>query len=179
MTIKEFGVLVDVLKTFYPKENLFPTEEAVTLWYGFLKDLDYPVVSSVIQKWVSTNKWSPSIAEIREQAVMVEYGNVLSWGEAWQTVVDAIHHYGHYQIDKALASLDPITLKAVNCLDFERLCASTNQDVDRANFRMIYDELVKREMEDAQTPPAVRERIASLTKSISEKLAPGIEEKHG
>lgn len=64
MTEQEFAKFAMGLKTYYPRENLLPNRPAMELWYRQLQDLPYEVAETALNKWVSTNKWSPSIAEI-------------------------------------------------------------------------------------------------------------------
>jgi len=44
------------------------TPEKVELWYECLNDLDYTETKAVITKLAQTNKYPPSIAEIRQAA---------------------------------------------------------------------------------------------------------------
>ena len=64
MTKQEFSMYAMALRTFYPKEKLLQTKEAMELWYQLLKDLPYAKAESDLIKWAQYNKWSPSIAEI-------------------------------------------------------------------------------------------------------------------
>ena len=41
MTFKEFGYIADAIKTYFPRDNVLPTEHAMSLWYDGLKDLPY------------------------------------------------------------------------------------------------------------------------------------------
>lgn len=68
MTAKEFGILADAIKTYFPRDNVLPTENAMRLWYSELKDLPYQVAQTALRKYVATNKFAPTIADIREQA---------------------------------------------------------------------------------------------------------------
>ena len=65
MTRSEFAVLVKALRTYYPRQLLLPNEEALTLWYDQLLDLDYKATAAGLKKWVAKERWSPSIADIR------------------------------------------------------------------------------------------------------------------
>lgn len=67
MTKQEFGRFVMALKTYYPRESaLLPNSQSIELWFNQLKDLDYITAEKALNKWVKENKWSPSIAEIRQ-----------------------------------------------------------------------------------------------------------------
>lgn len=171
MTEKEFSFLALALISYYPKEkNLLPTDEAIELWYYQLKDLDYKVAEAAINKWAATNKWSPTIADIRETAASISQGELPEWGEAWQEVTLAIKRFGSYRAGEALKSLSPLTKKAVERLGYMQLCASENIAADRANFRMIYESLAEREKKQAQLPEGLKQLIGQMQQ---EKLLEG------
>lgn len=64
----EFTNIVKAIRTYYPKETILPNDEAMTLWYDQLQDLDYKATAAGLKKWVAKERWSPSIADIREMA---------------------------------------------------------------------------------------------------------------
>ena len=151
MTKKEFAIFASALRTYYPREKLLPNEQAMELWFNQLQDLPYDIATLTLNKWVATNKWSPSIADIREQAAGITHGTPRDWGEAWQEVLKAIRQYGSYQEKEALESMDETTRRVVNRLGFRNICASEEIQVDRANFRMIYEQEIQREKQEPQT----------------------------
>ena len=67
MTKQEFGKFAMAIKTYYPREtSLLPNNQSMELWFRQLQDLDYKTAERALNKWVSKNKWSPTIAEIRK-----------------------------------------------------------------------------------------------------------------
>ena len=64
MTKQEFSMYAMALRTFYPREKLLQTQEAMELWYQMLKDIPYAKAQADLIEWAKYNKWSPSIAEI-------------------------------------------------------------------------------------------------------------------
>lgn len=163
MTEKEFSFIAMALVSYYPKEkNLLSTDEAVELWYFQLKDLDYKVAEAALNKWAATNKWSPTIADLRETATSISFGELPDWGEAWEQVTLAIRRYGSYRAGEALNSLSPLAKKTVERLGYLQLCASENIAADRANFRMIYEQLAQREKTQAQLPESLKVLIAQM-----------------
>ena len=168
MDKKEFALFASALRTYYPKEKLLPNEQAMQLWFSQLQDIPYDVAEVTLNKWVATNKWSPSIADIREQAIEVSYGAGKDWGEAWQDVLRAIRYYGSYQELEALENLDETTRKVVKRLGFRNLCFSEDISVDRANFRMIYEQQAQRDKQDAQLPPRLKALINNMPNLIEE-----------
>lgn len=168
MNKKEFAIIASALRTYYPKENLLPNEQAMQLWFNQLNDIPYKVAEVTLNKWVATNKWSPSIADIREQAAGITQGEAKEWGDAWQEVLRAISKYGSYREDEALASLDDTTRTVVRRLGFRNLCFSEEIQVDRANFRMIYEQQLHRDKQDAQLPPKLKALISNMPMLLEE-----------
>lgn len=152
MTRQEFATFAMALKTYYPREALLPNQPAMELWYRELEDIPYKVAEAALRKWVATNKWSPSIAEIREITTTIQYGEQLTWGEAWERALNAVRRYGSYNRQAALDSLDPLTRKCVENIGYMDLCMSENIMVERAHFQKIFEVYSKRAETDKRLP---------------------------
>ena len=159
---REFAKFCMALKTYYPREQLLPNNESMELWYGQLQDISFDLAEAVLNKWVATNKWSPSIADIRELAAEITNPTVREWGDGWQDVLRAVSRYGSYNVDKALNSLDEITRKCVENIGFLNICRSENISVERANFRMQYEIYANRKKQDAQLPEHLKIMIGQM-----------------
>ena len=168
MDKKQFAIFASALRTYYPKEKLLPNEQAMQLWFNQLQDIPYDVAEVTLNKWVATNKWSPSIADIREQAAGITQGEAKDWGDAWQDVLRAIRLYGSYQEGEALDSLDETTRKVVKRLGYKNLCFSEEIQVDRANFRMIYEQQAERDKQDVQLPQRLKALISNMPMLLEE-----------
>lgn len=165
MDKREFAILADAIRTYYPKENILPNKEAMALWYRELQDIPFPVAETALRKWVSTNKWSPSIAELRETAANVQNGDIPDWTDGWEQVCRAIRKYGYYDPKKALDSMDHLTRECVKRLGFTNLCLSENPTADRANFRQCYEVIAKREQVRQQMAMPLLETISQIQTS--------------
>ena len=89
--------------------------------------------------------------------------------------------YGSYRLQEALDSMDDLTRKAVKRLGFKELCMSENIAVDRANFRMVFEQLANREYETEKLPLSLQNSIEDIQHSLEYKrmqqlLMKGIEE---
>ena len=162
MEKKEFGLLAAALKTYYPKEQILPNQQAMELWYRELQDIPFPVAEAALRKWVSTQKWSPSIAELREAAAEIVMGETQDWGESWEKVLHAVRRFGIYNEAKAMESFDPMTRLAVERLGFRNVCLSENISAERANFRMIYETIERREKQAKQLGLPLQDTIRQL-----------------
>ena len=156
MDKKEFSIFASALRTYYPREKLLPNEQAMQLWYNQLRDIPYKVAETVLNKWVAIEKWSPSISDIRQLTSELLNGEPTDWGDGWEQVEKAIRRYGIYREAEALESLDDLTRQTVKRLGFKNICLSENQQADRANFRMIYEQLAERKIKDAQIPDSIK-----------------------
>lgn len=65
MDKKQFATFAMALKTYYPRENILPNQQAMELWFKHLEKVPYEVAELALQKWVLKSKWSPSISDIR------------------------------------------------------------------------------------------------------------------
>lgn len=164
MDKREFSLFTAALRTYYSRENLLPNQQAVELWYRQLQDVPYQIAVAVLDKWVATNKWSPSIADIREAVAEIENGGAApDWGEGWEQAMRAIRRYGSYGEAEALEAMPPLARETVRRLGYKSLCLSENQMADRSNFRQVYEIVARRQTETAKIPLPVHEKIAQLT----------------
>lgn len=161
MTKEEFGKFAMAMKTYYPRDVSLTTKEAAALWYEQLKDIQYQAATLFLNKWVATEKWSPTIADIRSGISDITQGEVLDWGNGWKQVERAIHVYGMYREKEALKSMDSVTRKAVERLGFTNICTSENIVAERANFRNLYEGLAQKEKDNRQYTPETNRMIQS------------------
>lgn len=171
MTKQEFSKIASAINTYYPKDKPFVNDAAVQLWYEEFRELPYEDVVAALRRHVNTSKWCPTIAELKE-AVVKNTAGERDWGQHWNRAVKAIQRYGVYQEEEALASLDPLTEQIVRRLGYKDLCRSENQMADRANFRMVFEQVTDNEYERAALPP-------SLQGQIAQAQAPQLEYQHG
>lgn len=161
MTFNEFKVLVKGMKAVYTSPNFLPDADSVKIWYRLLGDMSYELANIAIQRHVATNKFPPTVAEIRQAAVQT-MDAPQNWADGWEQFRRAVGKYGYYQQEAALASMDEITRKAVKRLGWKELCTSENIMQDRANFRMIYEQEMQHKKEIAVLPAALQKQIAEL-----------------
>lgn len=168
MDKREFALIAAALQTYFPRYNMLPTPEAKILWYQSLQDLSADVLSAALQKWVNTERFPPTIAELRSLCAEIQHGPAPDWGEAWGEVVKAIGRYGWSREKEALDSMSPPAAQAARRIGWNAICTSENPDTIRAQFRQVYETVEHREMEDRQLPAALKETIAGITQRLGE-----------
>jgi len=168
MNKPEFMKIAMAIKTYYPSGNLFPNAEAIQLWYEEFKDLTYEDTVNGLRRHVNTSKWPPTIAELKRAIITNVAGNK-DWGKCWDEAVTVLKRFGYYQEDAALDAMTPITRQIVKRLGYKELCLSENLSHDRANFRMIFEQITDNEYENAALPHDLQEKINS---ALEEKEEP-------
>ena len=162
MTKAEFTKWGLALITYYPNGQALATKEAVDLWYERLRDIQADVAMSMLNKWSETEKWPPTIADVRKICSEMTAGKPADWGSAWEEVTRAIRKYVYSEQEKALDSMSPLTQNAVEKLGWRAICLSENPDTIRAQFRQVYEICSKREAEDRQISPQLKAMISNL-----------------
>ena len=158
----EFKLLVKGMKAMYSQPTFIPDQDAFNMWFALMGDLPYEVCNVAIQKYMLTNKFPPTVAEIRELAAGIVNGDPLTWGESWERALTAVRRFGSYNPKAALESLDPLTRKCVDNIGFMTLCMSENIMVERAHFQKIFEIYAKREQTEKQMPLALQQAISQL-----------------
>lgn len=168
MTFKEFGMLADAIKTYFPRDNILPTNEAMELWYDMLKDLDYKSACIGLKKHVASSRFAPTIADIRENVVSINEPQELNEMEAWALVSNAIRRSG-YNSEEEYAKLPPIVQRAVGLPSQLRVWAideDYNEQVVSSQFIRTYRTEVSREKEIAKMPSKVRKLVQSASQTL-------------
>lgn len=173
----EFVVWAAALQTYFPRYNILPNEAAMELWYQELQDIPADLLTTGLRKWVVTEKWPPTIAELRDVCAEIVQGKAPDWGDAWREVVKAIGRYGIFRPEEAIASMSPLTQEAVRRISWTEICNSSNTDTLRAQFRQVYEIVSKRQVEDRKLPAALKEAIAAVSLPRMEgRHAPALQE---
>lgn len=181
MTFKEFGKLADAIKTYFPRDNMLPTDTAMELWYDMLKDMDYQSAYIGLKNHVATSKFAPTIADIRNGAV-ISQPQELNEMEAWSLVYKAICNSTYNSVSE-FEKLPPLVQKAVGLPDSLRQWAMTenlNLEVVMSNFQRAYKAELHRHEELQKMPQNVRNliekaNIGSYSAQIAEKRQQAIE----
>lgn len=162
MTRDNFVLMAATLQTAYPWANLFPNDKAMDIWYAKLADVPDELATVVVDKWIETSGKPPAISDIRRETSTIVNGTLPTWEDGWKQVRRAIGRYGYMAEKEALASLDGLTRSTVESLGWQQICESENQDVLRANFRMVYEIMANRKKESSYLSEPTRKAIANI-----------------
>lgn len=171
MDKKEFVVIATVLKQAYGEDRILPNQEAMDVWFGFLKDFDCRVMQLAVSEHIATNKYPPAISELRELAAGVMTAAPLPWDAAWGTVLRAVRKFGQYQEIEALQSLDEATRTIISRMGFQNICLADKIEVERANFRMAYENEAKFRQHQNMLSRTMKNEKQTLLQTHLAKLA--------
>ena len=108
MTKEEWSLLVKVVKSAYPNQTFCPDNYSLELYYRMLHDIPYGTLNLAIQRHIATNRYPPSISELR--GCMAQKTD---WSEGWEEVKRSMRLYGAPREKEALDSMSPLTRKIV------------------------------------------------------------------
>lgn len=145
MTKEECWKLIGLLFTTYPTANL--DVKHAEAYSSAIIDLPADAAAKAIDRLRRTNRFLPSVAEVREATAEVVLGPKRSGEEAYRVLLEAIRKYGRYEVPQFS---DPHLARALGVWGgWVDACNSPDDDPGgRARFIELYEQLVQRERDD-------------------------------
>ena len=84
MEREQFKVLVKAMKAVYAQPTFIPDQDAFNVWFALLGDLPYKQAELAVQKHMATEKFPPTIADIREKAEQITSVKETEMSESWK-----------------------------------------------------------------------------------------------
>lgn len=164
MEREEFKILVKGMKAVYANPTFIPDQDAFNVWYELLKDIPYKLAEIAIQKHMLTEKFPPTIADIRTKATEIVDVEEISELAAWSMVYKAICNSGYNSVEE-YEKLPPIVQKAVGDPANLREWASMDEKMIssvRARFIDSFKIAEKRMKDDAKLPNHIKALIDGM-----------------
>lgn len=67
-TSEQWLTLAKTLQSCYPNPNFLSDEGKIKVWYTMLRNIPYAALANAVGKWIASNKFPPTIAELRSLA---------------------------------------------------------------------------------------------------------------
>lgn len=179
MTREEFAVLVKAMKAVYSSENFIADKDAFNVWYGLLQDLPYEQANLAVQKYMTSERFPPTIADIRTKAteIIAPVEESMSELQAWALVQKAIRNSA-YHAEEEFAKLPEACQRAVgtavNLKEWALMDSDQVATIEQSHFVRNYRASVQKMKEEARLPENVRMLIADMGKkqvALMEKAA--------
>ena len=166
MNRKEIINLLGIATANFPSMQQKDMTPTAVLWEKALSDIPYNVAEKAVIKVLSTSRFFPTIADIREASSQLTQPRTMDAMEAWGLIGEAIRKYGHYRQKEALESLPEDVAEMVRRFTWRELCLSENIETMRAQFRMAWDAQSKRTNELKTLPTEIRELIQGISNDM-------------
>lgn len=157
----QFKTLVKGMKAVYSDPKFIADKDAFDVWYSLLQDLDYDISSLAIQKYMMSNRFPPTIADIREHYNSFTTTQELNEMEAWSIVSKAIRNSVYHSVDE-YSKLPTLVQRAVGQHEQLRIWAldeEYNESVVSSNFMRSYRMEIAREREISKMPKSISTMI--------------------
>lgn len=179
MTREEFAVLVKAMKAVYSSENFIADKDAFNVWYGLLQDLPYEQANLAVQKYMTSERFPPTIADIRAKAteIIAPAEESMSELQAWALVQKAIRNSAYHaeeEFEKLPEACQRAVGTAVNLKEWALMDSDQVATIEQSHFVRNYRASVQRMKEEARLPENVRMLIADMGKkhvALMEKAA--------
>ena len=167
MTREEFKTLVKGMKAVYAQPTFIPDQDAFNVWFELLKDIPYQQANVAIQKYMLTEKFPPTIADIREKATQIveSVDNSMSELEAWSLVRKAVRNSGYHSVkefEKLPEACQRAVGSAANLKEWALMDSERVETVEQSHFIRNYRTTVQRISEEKKLPESIRLLIASM-----------------
>ena len=167
MTRDEFKILVKGMKAVYAQSTFIPDKDAFEMWFALLCDLPYKTANIAIQKYMLTEKFPPTPAEIREKAAqMFETPEIeMSELEAWALVRKAIRNSAYHaneEFDKLPETCQIAVGNAANLEEWAKMDYEKVEAVGQSHFIRNFRTTVLRIKEDQKLPEQTRNSIMEM-----------------
>ena len=180
MTKADAARLVAIVVTAYPNYDKFRDAEAVkatvSLWAMMFANDDGGLVGLAVQKHIATNKWPPSVAEIRELMLELKAPDLIPPDKAWLAVSDLLYSQGQYNHGDLHRQLPPLVARAVESIGWGNLwemhrsyCVGGKPGMDRVAFMQQYEPMYQREKVRAMTPEDITAKIDAAAGALPDQ----------
>ncbi len=130
-------------------------------YWDFLEEMPFPLADAVAKQVVMEYELPtfPPVALILRKAREIEFGEPMSWSEAWHKVRSVIKTFSAHRMKEGLDTLPPAARQAVERLGWKEMCDGNAADFMEP-FKQIYEELSRKEMANAKMPETIRSAAA-------------------
>lgn len=179
MTKKETIQIFALVVAAYPAFDKFRTDEQVetmvNTWAVMFADDDAAVVALAVKRHIMTNKWPPSIAEVRDIMADITHPDLIPPDKAWEAVAALIYTEGPYMDESRLSFVLPeLIANAVKAIGWHTLYelhrggyAGNKDGMDRVAFLAQYQPAYERERLAATCSRSINAQIAQLRQQLS------------
>ena len=176
-SLEDFRTIMRGLIAAYPRDNFIPNEFTFNLWFKALHDLDYYTLNRAAQAYMLTEKFPPTIADIRRLAcdMILPADEIAS--EEWNRLMKELGQAGSPDAVERWKKLPEITREIVGGFsefrEWSMLPVTDLMTVHRPMFIKRFEERTKQKRLTAPLPAQLRKP----ERTLEEHLPPMIEDR--
>ena len=178
INIEDFRQIIHVLTAAYPNSKLIPDEFTFNLWYTRLQDIPYLTLKRAANNYIMTNRYAPTIADMRTYAQDMDVAFDMLAAQAWDQLLRALRMSYAPESEQVWKELPEITKQCVGGYSTFRAWGNTDtaslESVQRPMFIKRYEVYQSRERKELSVPEGLRKKPLP---SISGSEHTAIEEK--
>lgn len=162
VSVQDFRTIIRALSAAYPRDNFIPDEYSFNLWYSELQDIPYIALRRAADNYIQTNRYAPTIADMRAYATDMENAFDMLASQAWDQLLRALRYSYAPESERVWNELPEITKKCVGGYATFRSWGNTTNEtleaVQRPMFLKRFDVFQSRERTEQSLPPEVRKK---------------------
>lgn len=175
MTNAETQKVLQFIKDLYGKDY---TQDTIRLWSHLLQDISYTEASHALTSWFQTERWPPTIADIRAKVFSLTNEPETLASSAWDQLIRALRMSHAPNAESIWNELPDATKMIVGGFATFRAWGNTEtaslESVQRPMFMKRFEDLQRRVRKESAATPSLREPLPSLPEPPK---APAIEDK--
>jgi hypothetical protein len=156
MNRKEIINLLGIATANFPSTQEKDMKPTAVLWEKALSDVPYDIAEAALIKVLSTSRFFPTLADIREAIADITQPRTMDAMEAWGLIGEAIRKFGWYRQKEAMEFLPEDVREMVKQFTWWDLCMNEQPDILRAQFRKAWEIRSKRKDELRALPSEIR-----------------------
>lgn len=166
LAVEDFRAIVRGLQAAFPRDNFIPNEYTFNLWYTALQDIPYPSLNRASTSYIMSNRFPPTIADIRQLAYDLSAQPDELPSVSWNQLLRALRMSYAPNSEEVWEQLPEITKKIVGGYATFRAWGNTElsalESVQRPMFVKRFEEYSQRERRAAAIPQALRKPKPAL-----------------
>lgn len=174
LMIEDFRVIAKGLQAAFPRDNFIPNEYTFNLWYTALQDIPYPTLNKACTSYIMSQKFPPTIADIRQIAYDLDAPADDLAAEEWAKLMKALGHAGSPEAVDYWKRLPDITKEIVGGFSEYREWANMPtvdlMSVQRPMFIKRYEEKERIRRLRGSVPTSLKPPAKQLTEQVAARL---------
>lgn len=173
ISVQDFRTIVRALSAAYPRDNFIPDEYSFNLWYTRLQDIPYLTLKRAADNYIMTNRFAPTIADMRSYAQDMDVAFDMLAAQAWDQLLRALRMSYAPESEQVWNELPDVTKQCVGGYATFRAWGNTDtaslESVQRPMFIKRFEVYQSRERKELSVPEGLRKKPLPVNMTAEQK----------